>query len=74
MNDYDRDVFNGDVGVIADVKDGRVFVDFPGQERFAGRQLAWLCRPHSKGEQTADLPAWSWTGEDAALHFEAQLD
>ena len=35
-NDYDRDVFNGDVGFVSSVSDGKVYVDFPAQERKAG--------------------------------------
>ena len=35
-NDYERDVFNGDVGHIADIVDGTVVVQLPAQQRKAG--------------------------------------
>ena len=74
QNDYDREVFNGDLGTVAriDEDEGAVVVDFEGREvvypyRRVGHLGAGVC-DHDPQEPGVGVPGCGDPGCDAALH------
>ena len=74
QNDYDREVFNGDLGTVAriDEDEGAVVVDFDGREvAYPYGELDTLApafRNHDPQEPGFGIPGRGHSGRDTALH------